>query len=114
MTLPIDTAQGQTNSYADKLISEVVAHLVDTRGVWVGTAEPDGDDPLENLNELKVRDDEEMGEPIKLSTDKKVIGVESRWDKNGQVLIRQVDPLPMTIAAIHPSGEFGFTEASNG
>lgn len=110
-TLDIDMVNNQDISDSDKLVSDVVLNLVKTRGVFVGRKPPtdDDDDPLEDLNELRLRDQETMEEVNDLYTGKAQIKIESAWNSNGRVFIRQVDPLPMTIAAVHPVGNFPAT-----
>lgn len=108
-TLDIDNAQGETLVNKTKLIGEVAITVKATRGLWAGSAAPSDDDvdPLEGLTELKSRSTENYGSvpSLKTKTLKKVI--QSRWNSNGRVFVRQVDPLPATIVAITPSGLVG-------
>lgn len=105
-TLNIDTPQGETVADKNKIITEVTLNVEKTRGVWAGPQPPTDDavDPLEGLIELKIRADEAYDEPTALATDDVSIAIESHWNSNGRVFIRQVDPLPISVLAIHPSG----------
>lgn len=105
-TLDIDTAQAESLVDKKKLVGKVTAHLQDSRGMWAGPKPPtdDDDDPLENLTELKIRDNETMDEPVDLATGSVEIQIKSEWNTNGRVFIRQVDPLPLSILALHPTG----------
>lgn len=109
-TLDIDTAQGETISNKNKLVSKVEISVEDTRGVWVGGMPPSDDDTdaLEGLNEFKVREEEDYGTPITPKTGKMEVILDSAWNSNGRVFIRQVDPLPMTVLAVSPDGLFPF------
>jgi hypothetical protein len=105
-TLDIDTQGGQTIVDRNKLINGLSMHVQDTRGVFIGPKAPedDDDDPLENLVQLKLRENEAWGEPDDLFTGVVSQPIEGQWNSNGRVFIRQVDPLPMTILSIAPSG----------
>jgi len=106
-TLDIETPEGMSLANKKKLITEVTVHLEDSIGIFVGTSEPSGDSMLDGLFELKLRELEGYDEPTDLFTGKTPIIVESNWNTNGRVFIRQVDPLPMSLLAISPSGFMG-------
>ncbi len=103
-TLDIDTANGETLVDKSKLVSGVSLHLEKTRGVYVGPKPPsdDDDDPLENLDALKYED------AGVLFTGVKTKPISGQWNSNGRVFIRQIDPVPMTILAVTPTGQFPF------
>lgn len=109
-TLDIDTANGETIMNKKKLTTSVTLDLYKTRGLWIGGEPPSDDDtdPLENLYELKLRDSEGYDEPNTLKTGTEEINIDSSWNSNGRVFIRQVDPLPVTILSVVPSGYFPF------
>ena len=109
-TLDIDSPQGESITDKFKRISKVTIHVEKTRGLWVGPAAPSDDtvDPLEALYEPKIRSSEGYDSPVSLITDKIDVLVRPEWNSNGRVFIRQVDPLPMTILAIAPEGQFPF------
>lgn len=105
-TLDIDTINGETLSDKKKLINKVTVLLEESRGGFFGSQPPedDDDDPLQGLYELKLRDAEDYDDPVELVTNNVDINIESGWNSNGRVFIRQVDPLPMTILGIVPTG----------
>lgn len=109
-TLDIDSVQGETLMDKEKLITEVTLFLEDTRGVWGGLKPPTDDtvDPLQKLRELKIRDDEGMDDPVALKTGTAQIQMQGRWNDNGRVFIRQVDPVPISVLAIAPAGMVPF------
>ncbi len=109
-TLNIDTVQSETLVDKKTLITSVTIETEKTRGIFAGNRPPtdDDDDPIENLYELKIRNLEGYDEPVDLLTGKAKIDINSTWNDNGRVFLRQVDPLPMTILSISPSGLIPF------
>ncbi len=105
-TLNIDTTQGESMADKKKLISHFTAWLEKSRGLWAGPKPPSDDDtdPLEGLFEMKIREDETQDEPVDLFTGTKTDLIRSEWNSNGRVFIRQIDPVPLSISAIAPSG----------
>ena len=116
-TLDIDSPQGETITDKFKLVGNVTLHLKDTRGVFIGGVNPDADlrntssNPLFNLTEIKMRQYENYDSPIALETGKVSQNIQSEWDSNGHIFLRQVDPLPMEVLAIAPDGLFPFKGA---
>lgn len=105
-TLDIDTAQSETVADKKKLITKLNLYVEASRGIWAGATPPsdDTDDPLENLEELKIRDSEGYDDPVALQTGVVDIALKSEWNSNGRVFIRQVDPVPVSILAVIPAG----------
>ena len=94
-TIREGTGQGRR-----KRIAGVTLRLHRTRGCWVGPA--DG-----ALTELKMRTDEAWGEPTALFTGDKDIALDPKWGRSGRILVRQTDPLPLTILAVIPEVDHG-------
>jgi hypothetical protein len=109
-TLDIDTPNGETLSNKKMAISEVTLSVEDSRGLWAGPTAPsdDTEDATEGLIEFKLRNEEGYDDPAALVTDKVAVKIESHWNSNGRVFIRQVDPVPMAILSIAPSGMIPF------
>lgn len=106
-TLDIENGNGETLSDKVKIITSVSMHVEDTRGIWAGAKPPsdDDDDPLEGLQEPALRNLEEYDEPTDLTSGVVAdIAIPGDANLNGRIFIRQVDPLPMTILSIVPSG----------
>lgn len=103
-SLEIETLNSET--YTNKAVnfSNLWARFYQTRGVFAGTEEPSGDDPLENLVEMRIRRDEDYSDPIELLSGKVDLSLYSEWKDRGKVFIRQVDPLPMNLLAFYPEG----------
>jgi hypothetical protein len=105
-TLDIDTYQGPVLANKRMLINQLTLFLEKSRGVWGGTQPPtdDDDNPIENLEELKVRQYEGYDDTTLLQTGKVDMDLIGEWNNNGRVFIRQIDPLPITVLAIVPTG----------
>lgn len=99
-TLDIDPPEGNTLLNKEMLITRVDLMVESTRGVWVG---PDAN----NLTEYKQRTDEDYGESTGLTTGLITININSVYNKGGRLLIRQRDPLPITVLAAIPGGHIG-------
>lgn len=104
-TLDIDTPQGETLADKKQIVTSVTLFLEKTRGLWVGGREPTGS-VLDGLTELKIREAEGYDEPVGLLTGKVSVNIESTWNSNGRVFIRQTDPVPSSILAVSPAGLF--------
>lgn len=105
-TLNIDSYQGEPLADKKKQITKVNIHVKDSRGIWAGFEAPSDDEvaPLQGLNELKIRGNESMNDPVRLATEVVDITINNGWNSNGRVFIRQVDPVPLTVLAIMPAG----------
>lgn len=100
-TLNIEASNG-TIQGATKAIDSVVVRFERSRGLWIGQGE---EEPT--LIEAKMRENEEMGDPIALLTGDKEIEIMGGWNLNGRIVIRQLDPVPFTILAVIPRAEVG-------
>jgi len=109
-TLDIDTPEGQSIAGKKRVVHKVYARVDKTRGLWAGPKPPsdDDDDPLEDLNELQIRNDESYDDPVALASEVVEIPIRPEWNSNGRVFLRQVDPLPVTVLAVQPEGSFPF------
>lgn len=99
-TLPIDfTAQDGTYLSRKKRIASFIAMIKDSRGGVYGMRD-------DALDEIKWRSNEAYGEPIALKTEKvKIVVKSASWSETQQVIIKQPDPLPMTVLSLIPEIE---------
>lgn len=99
-TLPIDfTAQDGTYLSRKKRIANFIAMLKDSRGGVYGMRD-------DALDEIKWRSNEAYGEPIALKTEKvKIVVKSASWSETQQVIIKQPDPIPMTVLSLIPEIE---------
>lgn len=105
-TLDIETTQSETFSDKQKLVNRVTMFVESSRGIWVGGEPPTDDtvDPLEGLSEMNLRDTEAYDVPDDLETGPLSINIKAGWNSNGRIFVRQVDPVPLSILAVVPTG----------
>lgn len=103
-TLDIDTPQGASLKAAKLLVQRVKVLLKSSRGGFVGRAIPSGSDPLEKMDELKIRDGSDAFNPIALRTGQVEADIPAQWNSNGRIALRQVDPAPLTVLGVIPQG----------
>jgi hypothetical protein len=98
----------QTVRDHESLQGKCAIRVKDSRGIWIGPADkPTTALPLKGLQQYKARDLEGYDDPPALITRRIEVSFDARWDKEdefGPFLIRQVDPLPLSILSIAPIG----------
>ena len=113
-TLAIDGTQNTTVG-KQQLIKKVYIHTEKTQTMWVGTRNPDniklnaGQDPLYGLNEIKNRDEENYDQAAGMLKERFEVKVESTYEEQAEVFIRNVDPTPLSVLAITPEGVLNFS-----
>lgn len=109
-TLDIDSTQSETLSDKNKITKAVTLFVEESRGIFAGPKPPTSDsvDALEGLTEFKLRDDEGYDDPVSLKTGTVEVNIRPEWNSNGRIFIRQVDPIPLSVLAIAPSGNYPF------
>lgn len=104
-TLDLDTPGRTSIKNRRLLVNKVGVYTESSRGIFAGQPEqPTTADPLNGLQEYRSRDDEDYGDPNDLRSEYHEVATEGNWNNNGRVLIRQVDPLPLTVLAVMPIG----------
>jgi hypothetical protein len=105
-TLDLDSPSGQSRKSEKVNVNRVLYSVEKTRGVWVGMDPPTDDsvDPLEGLDESRPSSTEDADVPPPLITDTVEVGIDSNYNNNGRIFLRQVDPLPFTLLAAIPGG----------
>lgn len=99
-TLDWENPQGETLTDKQKLVQGVTLLVQDTRGGFAGV-------DADHLFEIKQRAGENYGVPTAPHTGTFAMTVSGTWGEKGRVLIRQRDPLPMTLLAVIPRGKIG-------
>ena len=87
---PLDSLQGR-----EKKITRLTLRLLDTMGLWHG---PDTD----HMREAKFGLPALYGQELSMITGDKHVTVSPSWNKNGQIVIQQRDPLPLTLLGVVP------------
>lgn len=96
-TLDLEPPQGSLLGKV-KRVPSVTLRLINTRGLLVGETSAD-------LVPMKDRSDENLGDPTALFTGDEIVTTGNDWNKDGQLFIRQMNPLPMEILDIIPNME---------
>lgn len=113
-TLDIDTAPGFVESMLSsrKKTNKISIYLYNSRGFFAGSEDPDSNFDNANGDALFQLEEYRRGtnrmtfdEPPELVTDQDYVHMEARWNKNGRIFIRNVDPIPLTILAVSPEGD---------
>lgn len=116
-TLSIDSFSGETIADKRALVSEVTLQVEKTRGIFAGTRCPEDDitnsddDALFGLYEIKARQYEAYDVGVDTLKGKYDVNVESTWEGEAGVFLRQVDPLPMSVLSIMPKGLYPFRQS---
>jgi hypothetical protein len=86
---------GETIQGRNKKVSRLTLRFERTLGGWVG---PDRD----HMREMKYGLVALYGQPPSFITDDKSITLSPSWNKDGQIVVQQRDPLPMSLLALVP------------
>lgn len=94
-TLPLSVAlrDGSNGQGRQKNINRAWLRVYRSSGIFVGPS-------AQELVEAKQRTDEPYGAPPDLKSEEIEVVVRPGWDDDGQVYVRQSDPLPLTILAL--------------
>ncbi|VFS64165.1 Uncharacterised protein [Kluyvera cryocrescens] len=94
-TLDININGQETLLDKKQLIPTVTLVVNASRGIWAST-------PGGAWYEYPQREFEFYDDPVDDATGKVEVKLDSNWDKNGRVKIRQLDPLPLSVLAVLP------------
>lgn len=95
---------GQTIQGRESRVPTITVRMEESRGLLAGPDEY-------NLAEMKQRRLEPYGAPIELLTGDRKLDLFPDWQSKGQVFLRQVYPLPMTITAVISDLDVGDDES---
>jgi|694.fasta_scaffold15065_5 hypothetical protein len=99
-TLPLAVEVEAYAQATKKNIKAVALRVYQSSGIYVG---PDAD----HLTEAKIRTTEPYGSPPGLQTGEVEVDISPAWTTEGQVVVRQVDPVPLTIVSMTTTVSFG-------
>lgn len=94
-TLAVNFTGEETVFDKHKTIPSVSILLEESRGIFAGTR-------ADQLDELKMRGTEDYEDPIALYSGTAKINIQSNWEGDGRVILRQEDPLPLAVLGIIP------------
>lgn len=107
-TLDFDTPQGSSIKDRKRNVNKLGIVTEETVGLFAGMDEPGSTETaVGGLQELKVRERENLNDPNTPVTGLLDVNIESTWNHNGRIFIRQVDPLPATVLSVIPTGYLG-------
>lgn len=96
-TLNIELPQRDGSLQGRKVkINEVIVRVLNSRGMKIGPS--DGS----VMDDLTLRTGEKLGDPMNLFSGDAIQTFQGGYEDFGRVLIRQSDPLPMTVASVIP------------
>ena len=106
----LDLDLGQVNGLGtvqgrQKTVANVTLRVERTRGIWVGGK--DGTRDGGKLVEYKQRSTEAWNEAIQMYTGDLDVTPMWDWSRGANVVVKQFDPLPMTILAVMPEVTLG-------
>ena len=96
-TLDIEVQQTNLQGRLKNIVASTV-RVERSRGFLIGPNK-------EQLDEVKVREDEAYGQPTDLFTGDRRVILDGTWNTKGRILIRQPNPLPLTVLAVIPELE---------
>ncbi|HID9280213.1 TPA: hypothetical protein ACXIZC_002789 [Serratia marcescens] len=94
-TLDVNLNGNETLLDKKKLFTKASLLVNESRGVFAAT-------PGCEFYEYAQRDDEFYDEPVEPKTGTIELQLDANWGKNGRLIVKQDDPLPMTILAVIP------------
>ena len=94
-TLDININGQETLLDKKQLINTVTLVVNSSRGIWAST-------PGGQWYEYPQREFEFYDDPVEDATGKVEVKLDSNWEKNGRLKIRQTDPLPLSVLAVIP------------
>lgn len=96
-TLPIaaqmDRSDGAFGQGRFKNINKVWLRVFKSSGVFVGPS-------VDRLTEAKQRTNEPYGSPPRLKSEEIQVMIPANWGASGQIVVRQEDPLPLTLVSM--------------
>jgi hypothetical protein len=90
VAMQIDSAFGQGRA---KNVNKAWLRVYRSSGIFVGPS-------TDKLTEAKQRTTEAYGSPPALKSEEIQVMLTPAWADSGKVVVRQVDPLPLTVAAL--------------
>lgn len=106
-TLDLELIGSETLADKGKHVPVVTVQVESTRGFWAGEPNTRGEIVDADLYEYPQRQVADEYGTIRLFTGKDELSIKSSWNRGGRVVIRQKDPLPLTILSLMPTVDVG-------
>ena len=109
-TLPIDLRGDDTVIDQNMIVNKIYLYVHNTRGLFIGSEEPESATSDVGLTSLKTNFD---GTP-EIRPENGLVNkvIEGSWDSQGEIIVRQLDPLPMNLQGILLTGDLADYETS--
>jgi hypothetical protein len=99
-TLPLAIEAEALAQGTKKNISRVMLRVYKSSGIFVGPT-------TDELKEAKIRTNEPYGSPPNLYTGEIEVEIPPAWTDDGQIIVRQTAPVPLTIVSMTTTLQFG-------
>jgi hypothetical protein len=101
----LDTPDDKTHA---KIIKKALWEVEASRGLWTQAGRGLwAGESLDTAVEFRQRTVVDDGSAMALATDLVPVTIAARWNKHGRAVLRQVDPLPITVLGVTREGEQG-------
>lgn len=101
----LDAAEGRERP---KIIKSVSWEVEGSRGLWTGERFPEaGETASPILTEWRQREVSDAYAAGEAFTGRATVRIQGSWNKHGRAVLRQVDPLPLTVLGVTREGEAG-------
>jgi hypothetical protein len=101
-SLDLEASDARTLTSGQKNINAIGVAVENTRGGYFGSSGAKLD--ITKFEKLRAREDESLTAPERNFSGYIEIPIQSSWDTRGRAVIKQVDPLPISILSIYPKG----------
>ena len=102
-TLPIDLRGDDSVIDQNMIVNNIALYVHNTRGLFIGSEEPEDKTSTVGLVGLKTNFDGEPEIRPENGIVRKVIN--GSWNNQGEIIVRQIDPLPMNLQGILVTGD---------
>jgi hypothetical protein len=99
-TLPLAIEAEALAQGTKKNISRVMLRVYKSSGIFIGPT-------TDELKEAKIRTSEPYGSPPNLFTGEIEVEIPPAWTDDGQIIVRQAAPVPLTIVSMTTTLQFG-------
>ena len=87
------------------VVNKIYLYMHNTRGLYIGSVEPESATSVVGLTSLKTNFD--GGPEIRPENGLVDKVIEGSWSNRGEIIVRQIDPLPVNLQGIVLTGDLG-------
>lgn len=104
-TLDIESSDNRTLTDARKTITSIGVALRESRGGYVTQAFEGGEN--KDLSPLPYGGENDLDAPESNFNGHIKLNISGTWDASGSVIIKQLDPIPLSVLSVYPKGMSG-------